>query len=68
VIEAGKDLTIKGPGGFVRIDQSGVTIRGRVVRINSGGEPGEGKGSSPDEPDEAIEAEVDDVSQTLIGQ
>lgn len=68
VIEAGKDLTIKGPGGFVRIDQSGVTIRGKVVRINSGGSPGNGKGSSPDEPDEAIEAIVDDVSQTLIGQ
>ncbi|MDI1442502.1 type VI secretion system tip protein TssI/VgrG [Polyangium sp. 6x1] len=68
VIEAGKDLTIKGPGGFVRIDQSGVTIRGRQVRINSGGAPGSGKGSSPDEPEEAIEAEVDDVSVTLIGQ
>ncbi|MDI1476389.1 type VI secretion system tip protein TssI/VgrG [Polyangium sp. y55x31] len=68
VIEAGKDLTIKGPGGFVRIDQSGVTIRGRQVRINSGGSPGSGKGSSPDEPEEAIEAEVDDVSVTLIGQ
>ncbi|MRG97029.1 type VI secretion system Vgr family protein [Polyangium spumosum] len=68
VIEAGKDLTIKGPGGFVRIDQSGVTIRGKQVRINSGGSPGSGKGSSTDEPEEAIEAEVDDVSKTLIGQ
>ncbi|MDC0744952.1 type VI secretion system Vgr family protein [Polyangium mundeleinium] len=68
VIEAGQDLTIKGPGGFVRIDQSGVTIRGKVVRINSGGSPGSGKGSSPDEPDAAVEAEVDDVSVTLIGQ
>ncbi|MGK3961296.1 type VI secretion system Vgr family protein [Sorangium sp. So ce118] len=68
VIEAGKDVTIKGPGGFVRIDQSGVTIRGKVVRINSGGSPGSGKGTSPDSPDEAIEAMVDDVSQTQIGQ
>ncbi|MDI1437310.1 type VI secretion system Vgr family protein [Polyangium sorediatum] len=68
VIEAGQDLTIKGPGGFVRIDQSGVTIRGKVVRINSGGSPGSGKGSSPDEPEAAVEAEVDDVSVTLIGQ
>lgn len=68
VIEAGKDLTLKGPGGFVRIDQSGVTIRGKVVRINSGGSPGVGKGASPDEPAEAIEAVVDDVSVTLIGQ
>jgi type VI secretion system secreted protein VgrG len=68
VIEAGKDVTIKGPGGFVRIDQSGVTIRGKVVKINSGGSPGSGQGSSPDEPDQAIEAMVDDVSRTLIGQ
>ena len=68
VLEAGQDLTIKGPGGFIRIDQSGVTIRGKVVRINSGGSPGSGKGSSPTEPEAAIEANVDDVSVTLIGQ
>lgn len=68
VIEAGKDVTIKGPGGFVRIDQSGVTIRGKVVRINSGGSPGSGKGTSPDEPEEAVEVEMDDVGKTLIGQ
>ena len=68
VIEAAKDLTLKGPGGFVRIDQSGVTIRGKVVRINSGGSPGSGSGASPEEPAEAMEAVVDDVSRTLIGQ
>ncbi|NUQ76783.1 MAG: type VI secretion system tip protein VgrG [Polyangiaceae bacterium] len=68
VIEAAEDLTIKGPGGFMRINQSGVYIRGKVVRINSGGSPGKGKGSSPDEPSEAIEAVTDDVSKTLIGQ
>lgn len=68
VIEAARDLTIKGPGGFVRIDQSGVTIRGKQVKINSGGSAAEGKGASPEKPDEAIEAETDDVSVTLIGQ
>jgi type VI secretion system secreted protein VgrG len=68
VIEAAEDLTIKGPGGFLRINHSGVYIRGKVVKINSGGSPGKGKGSSPDEPDAAIEAETDDVSKTLIGQ
>ncbi|WP_437638693.1 type VI secretion system Vgr family protein [Sorangium sp. So ce854] len=68
VIEAANDLTIKGPGGFIRINQSGVTIRGKMVWINSGGSPGSGKGSSPEEPDEAIEAVTDDVSKTLIGQ
>ncbi len=68
VIEASRDLTLKGPGGFIRIDQSGITIRGKMVRINSGGSAGNGKGASPEVPDEAIEAETDDVSATLIGQ
>jgi type VI secretion system secreted protein VgrG len=68
VIEASRDLTLKGPGGFIRIDQSGVTIRGKMVRINSGGSAGSGKGASPEAPDEAHEAETDDVSLTLLGQ
>ncbi|MEZ4309442.1 MAG: type VI secretion system tip protein TssI/VgrG [Polyangiaceae bacterium] len=68
VIEAASDLTLKGPGGFIRIDGSGVTIRGNVVRINSGGSAGEGQGSNPESPDPAIEAVTDDVSKTLIGQ
>ena len=36
----GKDVTIKGDGGFIRIDASGVTIVGTMVRINSGGGAG----------------------------
>jgi type VI secretion system secreted protein VgrG len=67
VIEA-EDLTLKGPGGFIRIDGSGVTIRGTKVYINSGGSAGQGSGASPEKPDEAIEAVVDDVSKTLIAQ
>ncbi len=53
-----KDLTIKGPGGFIRIDAGGVTIKGNKVDINSGGSPGSGSGSSPEAPDEAVEAVV----------
>jgi len=67
VIEA-EDLTLKGPGGFIRIDGSGITIRGTRVYINSGGAAGEGAGAAPEVPDEAKEAIVDDVSKTLIGQ
>jgi type VI secretion system secreted protein VgrG len=67
VIEA-EDLTLKGPGGFIRIDGSGVTIRGTKVYINSGGSAADGSGASPEKPDEAKEAVVDDVSKTLIGQ
>ena len=76
VIEAAQDLTLKGPGGFIRIDAGGVTIKGHVVKINSGGVPGVGAGSSPQQPDHANEAtfelplapEVDDVSVTGLAQ
>ena len=37
-----QDITLKGPGGFIRIDANGVTIKGTVVRINTGPEPGRG--------------------------
>jgi len=59
VIEATRDLTLKGPGGFIRIDESGVTIRGTRVLINSGGSAGSGAGSSPDVPAEAVEAVIE---------
>jgi type VI secretion system secreted protein VgrG len=54
VVEAARDLTLKGPGGFIRIDDEGITIWGTLVRINSGGEPGIGGGSQPEEPDDAV--------------
>ncbi|MBK8258841.1 MAG: type VI secretion system tip protein VgrG [Polyangiaceae bacterium] len=68
VIEAAQDLTLKGPGGFIRINSAGVTIVGNVVKINSGGSANSGKGSSPEAPDAAYEAVTDDVSKSLIGQ
>lgn len=40
-------MTLRGPGGFVRIDGGGVAIDGGSVRIKEGGAPGEGHGSSP---------------------
>ena len=61
VIEAGLQLTIKGPGGFVDIDPTGVTIQGTMVLINSGGSAGSGSGSSPEAPSDPDEA--DDVSK-----
>ena len=76
VIEAVQDLTLRGPGGFIRIDGSGVTIKGTLVRINSGGSPGHGTGSNPEAPEDAKEAEfdlpgspaMDDVSISGIAQ
>ena len=37
IIEAGTELTLKAGGGIVKLDPSGVTIKGPVVKINSGG-------------------------------
>ncbi len=49
-------ITIAGAGGFVSVDPSGVTIMGALVKINSGGSPATGAGSSPKNPTEAKEA------------
>jgi len=59
LIEAGTQLTIKGPGGFLTIDASGVTIVGTLVKINSGGAAGvvaPGSPASPAEPEEPPES------------
>lgn len=74
VIEA-PDITVKAPGGFVRLDSTGVTIVGTKVNINSGGGPGVGGGAMgghPEPPKEAVvaipQAPVpDDVSKTGLG-
>ena len=50
IIEAGVQLTIKVGGNFVDISSAGVTIVGTMVKINSGGAAGSGKGSSPEAP------------------
>jgi len=46
------DITIKGPGGFIRLDAVGVTIVGTLVRINDGGSPGTSPDARPDLPEE----------------
>jgi type VI secretion system secreted protein VgrG len=49
VMEAGAALTIKGPGGFIKIDADGVTIEGAMVKINCGGHADEGGSIAPEE-------------------
>jgi type VI secretion system secreted protein VgrG len=39
IFEAGQTLSLKGPGGSIVIDATGVTILGNFVNINSGGAP-----------------------------
>lgn len=64
VIEAGASLTIKGPGGFVKIDGGGVTIVGNVVKINQGGSAGVGSPiSAPEPPLPALPAEPADADK-----
>ncbi|MHB0806727.1 type VI secretion system Vgr family protein [Stutzerimonas nitrititolerans] len=47
VLEAGSELTFKAGGSFVKLDASGVTMVGPVIRVNSGGSPGKGAGAAP---------------------
>lgn len=51
--EGADDVTIAGPGGFIRIDAGGVTIAGTLVKINVSGSPGKAKGAKPALPDDA---------------
>ncbi|MFE8603835.1 type VI secretion system tip protein TssI/VgrG [Archangium violaceum] len=56
VVEATAGITIKGPGGFITIDMSGIAIKGSMVLINSGGEPLPGTPVEPTAPKDAAEA------------
>ncbi len=47
------DLTLKGPGGFVRIDAGGVTIGGTLVKINEDGRAITGRPVRPRAPERA---------------
>jgi len=60
IIEAGMQLSLKGPGGFVDIGPTGVTIQGTMVLINSGGAPGSGPGASPASPDDPTDPDTAD--------
>jgi type VI secretion system secreted protein VgrG len=51
VIEAGAEVTLKAGGSFVKVDPSGVTISGPLVRMNSGGGPGSGTAAAVKAPD-----------------
>jgi len=50
VIEAGTEITLKAGGSFITIGAAGVSIKGAMVMINSGGAAGSGSGASPEAP------------------
>jgi type VI secretion system secreted protein VgrG len=58
LVGEGVDLTLKGPGGFVRIDAGGVTIGGTMVRINTPARSRSGRPVRPRAPDRAEVAPV----------
>ncbi|WNF46991.1 type VI secretion system tip protein TssI/VgrG [Pseudomonas sp. SG20056] len=47
VLEAGSELTFKAAGSFIKLDASGITLVGPIIKINSGGAPGSGSGAAP---------------------
>ncbi|EOC9629815.1 type VI secretion system Vgr family protein [Enterobacter ludwigii] len=51
VLEAGQSFTVKGPGGFMKIDDSGITLQGNLVKVNEGGSPGVGTAPVSVEPE-----------------
>jgi type VI secretion system secreted protein VgrG len=62
IIEA-PQVSLKGAGGFIDIGPAGVAIQGTTVLINSGGAAGSGSGASPEEPEDAFEAEPKEPTQ-----
>ena len=50
VLEAGTEITIKAGNSFVKLDPSGVHIKGKRIDLNSGGSPGKGSGAAPQLP------------------
>jgi type VI secretion system secreted protein VgrG len=47
VLEAGSELTFKAAGSFIKLDASGITMVGPIIKFNSGGAPGSGSGAAP---------------------
>lgn len=62
VVEA-MEITLKGAGGFVKVDPSGVTIQGSLVLINSGGSAGSKKAVAKKTPEKPSKAAMADDSK-----
>ncbi|MHB8501935.1 MAG: type VI secretion system Vgr family protein [Candidatus Acidiferrales bacterium] len=54
-INVDEEISINGPGGFIKIDPSGVTIMGTMVLINSGGTPSVHMPVTPKDPEDPDE-------------
>jgi type VI secretion system secreted protein VgrG len=58
LVAEGNDVTLKGPGGFIRLNGAGITIVGTRVEINVSGTAGNGRGSKPLLPDDPKKAKI----------
>ncbi len=65
VLEAGSELTFKAAGSFIKLDASGITMVGPVIRMNSGGSPGKGTGAAPVLPGQVRAADADKAGVPL---
>jgi len=59
VLEAGSELTFKAGGSFIKLDASGITMVGPLIRMNSGGSPGKGSAAAPILPGQVKGADAD---------
>ena len=59
VLEAGSELTFKAAGSFIKLDASGITMVGPIIKFNSGGGPGSGSGAAPIRPGKVKAADAD---------
>ncbi|MBX8477916.1 type VI secretion system tip protein VgrG, partial [Pseudomonas cichorii] len=65
VIDAGMELTLKVGGSFIKLDHSGVSINGPLVRTNEAACPGIGTPAIPLLPDSLQTADTDKPGQLL---
>jgi len=68
VYEGEREITIKAPGGFIKIDASGVTIVGKKVKINEGGSAGVAEIVPSSQPQEPEKPRVADVAVDVHGR
>ncbi len=66
VLEAGSELTFKAAGSFIKLDASGITMIGPLIRMNSGGSPGKGTGATPALPGAVKPTDADKAGELLI--
>ena len=66
VLEAGSELTFRVAGSFVKLDAEGIALVGPLIRINSGGSPGEGTSAAPALPGAPVPADAGRAGALLI--